>query len=176
MQNPGSGLQKLWLKLILPFTILLVIIGDIITKDWIRTFPPDGATIQKVWFFRLIHISNTGSAFGSFTQYAVVLTIIAVLGLFVLSGLGIYVARKYPKFVTIPNRIALGLILAGDLGNLIDRLRFSGRVTDFIDPGFFAVFNIADSAITIGVIIIIYAVLMETIRENKSGNDDTKPQ
>ena len=69
--------------------------------------------------------------------------------------------------VTIPNRIALVLILGGDLGNLIDRFRFSGHVTDFIDPGFFPVFNVADSAITIGVILVIFAVLREMMHENK---------
>jgi signal peptidase II len=95
------------------------------------------------------------------------LAIVAIIGLFVLTGLGIFIYRRYPQFVNIPNRIALGLILGGDLGNLIDRLRFSGRVTDFIDPVFFPVFNVADSAITIGVILIIYAVLRETIHENK---------
>jgi len=59
------------------------------------------------------------------------------------------------------------LLLGGDLGNLIDRLRFSGHVTDFINLGFFYVFNVADAAITIGVILIIFSVLRETIRENK---------
>ena len=91
----------------------------------------------------------------------------ALIGLFVLSGMGIFIYRKYPRFVNIPNRIALGLLLGGDLGNLIDRIRFGGQVTDFIDPGFFPVFNVADSAITIGVILVIYAILREMIRESK---------
>jgi len=69
----------------------------------------------------------------------------------------------------LPNRIALGLLLGGDLGNLIDRLRFSGPCYRFINPGFFYVFNVADAAITIGVILIIFSVLRETIRENKYG-------
>jgi signal peptidase II len=89
---------------------------------------------------------------------------VGILGLFLLSWLGLFIYRRYPQFVNIPNRIALGLILGGDLGNLIDRLRFAGHVTDFIDPGFFAVFNVADSAITIGVILVAYTVLRETIR------------
>ena len=159
--------KRFWLNLLIPFTILVIVIGDILTKEWIRSFTTDGATILKVWFFRIIHITNIGSAFGAFQGYSLVLAIIAIIGLFVLSGLGIFIYRKYPQFVNIPNRIALGLILGGDLGNLIDRLRFAGHVTDFIDPGFFPVFNVADSAITIGVILIIYAVLRETISEYK---------
>ena len=159
--------KRFWLNLLIPFAILIIVIGDILTKEWIRSFPPDGATILKVWFFRIIHITNTGSAFGAFQGYSLVLASIAIIGLFVLSGLGIFIYRKYPQFVNIPNRIALGLILGGDLGNLIDRLRFAGHVTDFIDPGFFPVFNVADSAITIGVILFIYAVFREMIRESK---------
>jgi signal peptidase II len=159
--------KQFWLNLLIPVTILIIVIGDILTKEWIRSFPPDGATILKVWFFRIIHITNTGSAFGAFQGYSLVLTIIAIVGLFLLTGFGFFIYRKRPQLVNIPNRIALGLILGGDLGNLIDRLRFDGRVTDFIDPGFFPVFNVADSAITIGVILFIYAILCEMIRESK---------
>jgi signal peptidase II len=159
--------KRFWLNLLIPVTILIIVIGDILTKEWIRSFPPDGATILKVWFFRIIHITNTGSAFGAFQGYSLVLAVIAVIGLFVLSGMGIFIYRKYPRFVNITNRIALGLLLGGDLGNLIDRIRFGGQVTDFIDPGFFPVFNVADSAITIGVILVIYAILREMIRESK---------
>jgi len=166
MQKTGNS-RKLRLNLIIPITLLIIVVGDILTKNWIRSFPPDGQTIYKIGFFSIIHITNTGSAFGAFQGYSLVLTIVAIIGLFLICGLGLYVYRKYPQFVNIPNRIALGLLLGGDLGNLIDRLRFSGHVTDFINPGFFPVFNVADSAITIGVILIIISVLLETIRENK---------
>jgi signal peptidase II len=166
MQKTGNS-RKLWLNLTIPITFLIIVVGDILTKNWIRSFPPDGRTIYKIGFISIVHITNTGSAFGAFQGYSLVLAIVAIVGLFALSGLGVYVYRKYPKFVNLPNRIALGLLLGGDLGNLIDRLRFSGRVTDFINPGFFYVFNVADAAITIGVILIIFSVLRETIRENK---------
>ena len=90
MQNPGN-LSKFWRNLIIPITFLAVVIGDIITKDWIRTFPADGQTITKIGFLRIIHITNTGSAFGAFQGYALVLAIIGILGLFLLAGLGIFV-------------------------------------------------------------------------------------
>ncbi len=166
MQKAGNP-KQFRRNLIIPITFLLIVAADILTKNWIRSFPPDGETIFKISFIRIIHITNTGSAFGAFQGYSLVLTIVAILGLFLLSWLGIFIYRRYPQFVNTPNRIALGLILGGDLGNLIDRLRFAGHVTDFIDPGFFPVFNVADSAITIGVILIIYALLREIIRENK---------
>ena len=145
--------KQLWRNLIIPFTLLIIVVGDILTKNWIRSFPPDGQTILKIGFIRIIHITNTGSAFGAFQGYALVFIIVGIIGLFLLSWLGYFIYRHYPQFVNIPNRIALGLILGGDLGNLIDRMRFAGRVTDFIDPTFFPVFNVADSAITIGVIL-----------------------
>jgi signal peptidase II len=159
--------KQLWRNLIILITLLIIVTGDILTKNWIRSYPPDGQTIYKLGFIRIIHITNTGSAFGAFQGYALALAIVGIIGLFVLSWLGIFIYRRYPRFVNIPNRIALGLILGGDIGNLIDRLRFAGHVTDFIDPGFFPVFNVADSAITVGVILIIYAILREMIQENK---------
>lgn len=165
MQKTGKPSQ-LWQALFIIIPILLIVIGDVFTKEWIRSYPPDGETIYKLSFIRIIHITNTGSAFGAFQGYSLVFTIIACLGLFLLPLFGVYMYRHYPQFVNVPNRIALGLILGGDVGNLIDRLRF-GRVTDFIDPGFFPVFNVADSAITIGVILIIFSLLRETIREYK---------
>jgi len=61
-------------------------------------------------------------------------------------------------------RPVLGLVLGGAVGNLIDRLRF-GYVTDFIDVGLWPAFNIADSAITIGVILLAYSLLRLTRAE-----------
>ncbi len=165
MQKTGKPSQ-FWRNLIILIPILLIVIGDIFTKEWVRSFPTDGETIYRLGFIRIIHITNTGSAFGAFQGYSLVLTIIAILGLIILPSAAVYIYRHYPQFVNIPNRVALGLILGGDIGNLIDRLRF-GRVTDFIDPGFFPVFNAADSAITIGVILIIYSLLRETIHEHQ---------
>jgi signal peptidase II len=55
-------------------------------------------------------------------------------------------------------RIALGLLLGGAVGNLIDRIRL-GEVVDFIDVGAWPVFNLADSAVVVGVILIIYYFL-----------------
>ena len=55
------------------------------------------------------------------------------------------------------SRLALGLVLGGTVGNLIDRLCF-GYVTDFIDVGIWPAFNVADSAITVGVLIFVYSL------------------
>ena len=55
---------------------------------------------------------------------------------------------------------ALGLLLGGSVGNLIDRLRL-GYATDFIDVGFWPVFNLADSAIVVGAFILAYSFLFK---------------
>ena len=66
-----------------------------------------------------------------------------------------------------PGRLALGLVLGGTVGNLVDRLRL-GYVTDFIDVGIWPAFNIADSAIVVGVIILAYS-LCSLARAGKGG-------
>ncbi len=81
MQKTGNS-RKLLLNLIIPITLLIIVVGDILTKNWIRSFPPDGQTIYKIGFFSIIHITNTGSAFGAFQGYSLVLTIVAIIGLF----------------------------------------------------------------------------------------------
>ena len=65
---------------------------------------------------------------------------------------------KLPLLNNIPGKLAIGLVLGGIVGNLIDRLS-QGCVTDFIDVGAWPVFNIADSAIVVGVIILAYTLL-----------------
>ena len=115
MQKTDNS-RKLRLNLIIPITFLIIVVGDILTKNWIRSFPPDGQTIYKIGFISIVHITNTGSAFGAFQGYSLILAIVAIVGLFALSGLGVYVYRKYPQFVNLPNRIALGLLLGGDRG------------------------------------------------------------
>jgi len=66
--------------------------------------------------------------------------------------------RHFPLLDSRLGKPALGLILGGTVGNLIDRLRFGG-VTDFIDIGLWPAFNIADSAVVVGTIIFAYALL-----------------
>ena len=72
--------KQLWRNLIIPITLLIIVVGDILTKNWIRSFPPDGQTIYKLGFMRIIHITNTGSAFGAFQGYALALAIVGILG------------------------------------------------------------------------------------------------
>jgi signal peptidase II len=100
---------------------------------------------------KLVNVRNTGVAFGVFSGG----------GAAVLSVTLVALALLLFYFATHPNRRGLwvptGLLLGGALGNLIDRLA-NGAVTDFIKLPHWPAFNLADSAITIGVIALVYVL------------------
>jgi signal peptidase II len=150
-----------WLLLIA--TIIIVI--DQLTKFFIRKYMVYGDTWAP-WdwmmpYARLLYIHNTGAAFGLFKNANPIFMALAVI----VSGVIIY---YYPQIPTEEKviRFALSLQLAGAVGNLIDRI-FFGRVTDFISVGNFAIFNVADSSITVGVIILLIAVWLQDRKEKK---------
>ncbi|WP_208877006.1 signal peptidase II [Streptomyces armeniacus] len=102
---------------------------------------------------RLEVIRNKGAAFGIGEALTIVLTVIAAVVIVV-------IARIARKLYSTPWAIALGMLLGGALGNLTDRVFrspgvFQGAVVDFIAPTHFAVFNLADSAIVCGGILIV---------------------
>lgn len=99
--------------------------------------------------FHITLVRNTGAAFGVLKSQPYLFVIIAFLAIFFIA----YLLIKKPAFLRLPDRFALSLILAGTLGNLTDRLRF-GHVIDFLDLRIWPVFNIADSAITVGAVIL----------------------
>jgi len=101
---------------------------------------------------RLTLVHNTGAAFGLFPGSRFPFIVVSVLAIAVVLYL---VTRDAYRGMT--QRILLGCILGGAIGNLIDRVRL-GWVVDFIDVGFgsarWPVFNVADSAVTVGVILL----------------------
>ena len=107
--------------------------------------------LHEIWpagweIIRLQHVQNTGAAFGILQgagTFLVVATFIAIVAITIF-------------MLTLPSHgrlyhLALSMILGGAIGNLIDRVRL-GAVTDFIDPTHYPAFNIADSAIVVGVL------------------------
>ncbi|GGN69645.1 lipoprotein signal peptidase [Streptomyces albiflavescens] len=98
-------------------------------------------------------IRNAGAAFGFGEAFTIIFTVIA-------AAVIVVIARLARKLYSLPWAIALGLLLGGALGNLTDRIFrspgvFEGAVVDFIAPKNFAVFNLADSAIVCGGILIV---------------------
>jgi len=149
-----------YLRLYLPLILiaLVVIALDQWTKALVRTLPlggiwlPDGLQWLSP-YARIIHIYNTGAAFGMFKDLSLVFTILP----FIVVGIILYYYHQLAS-EDWALRLALGMQMGGALGNLIDRLTQGGRVTDFISVGSFAVFNIADASITVGVSILLLDV------------------
>jgi signal peptidase II len=152
----GRGRLEVWLP-------LLVIIIDQATKAMVRAAIPLSESVEVVpGLLSLTHVRNTGAAFGLLNSAdipykTVVVSIIAFAG-FV--GVAIY-SMTLPRDQTMA-RVGLSLVLGGAAGNLIDRV-IEGSVVDFVDVYWrsyhFWAFNVADSAITIGVSIMILDML-----------------
>jgi len=119
---------------------------------------------------RLIHSSNTGAAFGIFPDGGLIFTVIAIL----VSGAILYYFPRVPSGQW-HVRLALALQLGGAIGNLIDRLLQSGRVTDFISLGSFPVFNLADASISAGVSVLVVTMVLEE-RRGKRGGAELEPE
>ncbi len=158
MQKVNS-LQAKWRNVVFFFTTaLLLVAADQLSKLWIRSNLAIGESLFEVGFFRLTYVRNTGAAFGLFQGQSLPLTIVALVGV---AALLLYVFFFYRKLPFLDNRLgklALGLVLGGTVGNLIDRI-YLGYVTDFIAVSIWPAFNIADSAIVVGVIILAYSLL-----------------
>ena len=140
-------------------SVLLVVVADQLSKLWIRSNLLVGQSLFEVGFFQIIRLPpNTGAAFGLFQDQSFALTIVAIVGIAAILLYALLIYRRFPFLNNLLGRSALGLILGGTIGNLIDRLRFGG-VTDFISIGIWPAFNIADSAIVVGVILFAYSLL-----------------
>ncbi len=143
-----------------------IIILDQVTKLLVRTYlPVNGIWAPWDWlmpYARLFRTQNTGVAFGMFQGGNLIFAILAVI---VSAAIIYYFPRVSKSDWTM--RVALSLQLAGAVGNLIDRV-VVGQVTDFISVGRFAVFNIADSSITIGVIILLVGVWLQERKAKKN--------
>jgi signal peptidase II len=133
----------------------LLLILDQATKLWSQaTFPLNGEGRYVFLGFYFTYVQNTGAAFGIFQDGTLPLGILsAVVSLAII----VYLVTR-GKTMPVLQRYALASILAGAIGNMIDRFRL-GYVIDFIHfkvPGFsFPVFNVADSCVVIGAILLI---------------------
>ena len=147
-------IKKYW---ILFSVALFLICLDQWTKQLVRTNIPFGGSWMPIeWlapYFRFVHWTNTGVAFGMFQGFGYIFAVLAI----VVAGAIIYYYPQIPEKEWLM-RVALGMQLGGALGNLIDRVFFNFQVTDFISMGNFAVYNIADASISVGVVILLICV------------------
>ena len=99
--------------------------------------------------FHLTYVTNTGSAFGLFRGFNLIFILFSMIVILVV----LYYAKKIKNNERLL-QFSVGLLLGGTLGNLIDRLVY-GAVIDFIDFRIWPVFNVADSAVTISIVLLI---------------------
>lgn len=151
-------LQGKWQKVVFFLVALLIVIADQLSKTWIRSNLTAGDSILETGLFRLTRVHNTGIAFGLFQGHSLLFSIIASICVVALLVFVLFFSHRIPFTSSRLTSLAFGLILGGMVGNLIDRL-YLGYVTDFIDIGFWPSFNIADSAITVGVILLGFSLI-----------------
>lgn len=145
----------------LVFAIIpLVAALDQLSKVWVlSTLTPGVAKPLIGDWFRFLLVFNPGAAFSMGQSVPWLFTLIQAA--FVV-GVSVYARRVFHPV----QAVGLGMLAGGALGNLIDRLFrepgvFVGHVVDFVSVGSFAVFNVADSAITVGVVVYLIGVMME---------------
>ncbi len=161
---------------------LVILLLDQITKYWIRSSLPlyESLPVLSEDFFRLTHVENTGVAFGlkagSMLFLSAFNALASILLIYYLLKHPFETTSRYPRF----QRFSLALILGGALGNLMDRA-FRGHVTDFLDfdfPDFimtrWPVFNVADSAVTVGVTLWAIHLVFFTKPANTAPTNSTK--
>ena len=148
---------------------LTVFVLDQVTKAWLVSFLSPGEGVQVIGdFVRLIHSKNTGALFGLFRDQALFFAILSV---------GVVAAIVWFHHSSGRNTllsIALGLLLGGALGNMADRFRI-GYVVDFVDVGIgnlrFYTFNIADSAISLAIVLLLLSAFLMTGEGRQGGSE-----
>ena len=141
------------------FTCLVAVLTfaiDQFTKLTISSLLMTGQSVPPQGFFRITLTHNTGGAFGMFPDQTMLLIVASVLGISVLAWL--YINQYFQGRLF---NLSLGLQIGGAIGNLVNRI-FQGKVVDFIDIGIWPVFNIADSAMVVGITILVFLVFRKT--------------
>jgi signal peptidase II len=150
-------------------TFFLIAAGIIALDQFTKWIVRSNLSVGETWpedsdaWIRIIHVTNSGAAFGILQGQTPFLIGTSILGL-----AAIVLYYLYPPMDHGVIRVALGMQLGGAIGNLIDRVRL-GEVTDFIDVGSFPTFNVADSSISVSIVaVLLFFVFQET--------DDPKPR
>lgn len=149
--------------------IILIVAFDQITKYIASAKLIDGKTVDfipKLVQFR--YAENTGMAFSMLSGARIIFIVVTAI-----VCIGVLVFLFSNKCKSLWMYWSLGVVVAGGIGNLIDRIRF-GYVVDFIEPIFvdFAVFNIADCAVTCGAVVLIAYMLIDAFKKDKSESNE----
>ncbi|MDK2981571.1 MAG: signal peptidase [Chloroflexota bacterium] len=160
-------------KLIKNYWLFVLIAAILIVLDqWTKNLVRTNLAMGEIWmpwtwlapYARVVHWYNTGVAFGMFQDHGMLFTILnSMIAGFIL----IFFPRLSENDWFL--KIALSMQFGGAVGNLIDRMTI-GHVTDFISVGNFAVFNIADASVTMGVAVMIIGLWIQEKKEKDKKN------
>ncbi len=159
MTPPPAPRRPLGAWLAAAGVLAAVVALDQATKALVRANLPRGQHRDLVLGIDLVQVHNRGIAFGLLTNGGTLLTVVTFAALALL--LVYFALHATRPLLWLPT----GLLLGGAIGNLVDRARL-GAVTDFIDPPLWPAFNLADAAITIGVLALL--VSLDLAREEKA--------
>jgi len=149
--------------LLFVLTVLVIVVLDQVTKIYIDTHMTLHESIPVVQgFFNITYVRNPGAAFGFLAGASPTVRALFLIGVWIFaSGLIVYYVAKM-KTEDILLTYGMSLILGGAVGNLIDRVRL-GEVIDFLDfyisTYHWPAFNVADSAVTVGAVILFYKLI-----------------
>jgi signal peptidase II len=140
-----------WLALVA--VAFAAILADQLTKQLVVTQLDFGESVDVAGPLSIHHVRNSGIAFGLFSTWASAVTLLTAIAV---AWMVAYFARSGARHPVLP--VALGLLIGGSAGNLVDRLRL-GHVTDFLDLRYWPAFNLADTFIVVGVAILLAALI-----------------
>lgn len=152
----------LWRDWLLIPIALMVAGADQLAKLSVQHWMEVGQSIPNTGLFRFTYITNTGASFSLFPNQSLALVVASFFAIAVLLLFYGGYARHNPLV-----RLSLGLQLGGAVGNLTDRL-WHGYVVDFVDAGRWPVFNLADSAIVAGLVVLLFVVTGEGARRPRA--------
>lgn len=148
--------------------ILLIFVLDRISKIWVLSKLKEIGNIDVLPFFKLTYVQNTGAAFGTFQNGNSLLIFVSLIVLFAL--------LKYRKDIFVLGKLASWswlFIIGGAIGNLYDRI-FIGYVVDYFNFIVWPVFNVADSFITIGALMLAWCILKDEYKKFKQKREVQK--
>ena len=156
----SAGVNK---KALLAGVVGTVVVFDIITKMWAMNSLTFGNPLPVLGdLFRLTYTHNPGAAFGINVgeQSRFFFLVLSLLALVVLG----FIYRSTPAHERL-RLLAVALVSAGAIGNIIDRIRFEAGVVDFLDVGIgvhrWPIFNVADMAVSIGAVLLLISFYFE---------------
>lgn len=166
--------QKQWTLVIIEVVLFaLLIVADLLSKKYISAFlAQNGGSADMIpGFIGLYYTENTGASFGIFSNGTTALIVITSVAMVAVAAYLLLSKKDSPMI-----RIPLVLVLAGGVGNLIDRIAL-GYVRDFFNFEFikFGIFNVADACISVGAVLLVVVLIVDIIKDASKPKKNALP-